>query len=306
MQINKCNSVPTPDEIFDEALKDTSPSAFKCLAVIVNKTIRYNKLWDFISLSQFEEATNLTRPTVIRSLRELSEKYITILPYCYKCKTISDVIKIPCQFCNQHSMILNLIAINLTKKYLAYQKSIFKKTTANLLNADTHPEGSSINILLPDKISLLPGSKSSKKILPTVNHTKETIYKPPYVRKRKSEEERLSYSLNSSGDYADQKAYCERVIGLWDDIRDKMEWKLLSSFKRFYQHTQREIVKEWYALYSFDTVETVIREETESFVIRNIGDTISSLAYFNAPLERKAKRSKPKRYVIPDGMRLIT
>ena len=87
----KPNTVPTPDEFFDVALKECSGSETKLLAVVINKTFRWGKLWDFISTSQFKKETNLHHDTIIKGLKSLEEKgWIQSAYICTDCGQIVD------------------------------------------------------------------------------------------------------------------------------------------------------------------------------------------------------------------------
>lgn len=65
-----------PNFLIDHALPHLSPSEASVLSVIVFKTIGWNRTWDRISLSQFEEMSGLSRPTVIEAIGSLLKKNI--------------------------------------------------------------------------------------------------------------------------------------------------------------------------------------------------------------------------------------
>ncbi len=65
------NSFQVPNAFVDEVLAKISDAACKLYLVICRKTRGWNKEMDSISLTQFEEITGKTRPTVIKCLREL-------------------------------------------------------------------------------------------------------------------------------------------------------------------------------------------------------------------------------------------
>lgn len=65
------NSFQVPNAFVDEVLNKISDAACKLYLVICRKTRGWNKEMDSISLTQFEEVTGKTRPTVIKCLREL-------------------------------------------------------------------------------------------------------------------------------------------------------------------------------------------------------------------------------------------
>ncbi|RZG76829.1 MarR family transcriptional regulator [Acinetobacter sp. WCHAc060033] len=65
------NSFQVPNAFVDEVLSKISDASCKLYLVICRKTRGWNKEMDSISLTQFEEITGKTRPTVIKCLREL-------------------------------------------------------------------------------------------------------------------------------------------------------------------------------------------------------------------------------------------
>lgn len=60
-----------PNHFIDNVMKHTSPSATMCYMVICRYTIGWQKDTDTIAISQFCELTGLTKPTVLKALREL-------------------------------------------------------------------------------------------------------------------------------------------------------------------------------------------------------------------------------------------
>ncbi|AOA59920.1 replication protein [Acinetobacter larvae] len=65
------NAFQVPNAFVDEVLDKISDAACKMYLVICRKTRGWNKEYDAISLTQFEEITGKSRPTVIKCLREL-------------------------------------------------------------------------------------------------------------------------------------------------------------------------------------------------------------------------------------------
>ncbi|RLL17985.1 replication protein [Acinetobacter chengduensis] len=65
------NSFQVPNAFVDEVLSKISDASCKLYLVICRKTRGWNKEMDSISLTQFEDITGKTRPTVIKCLREL-------------------------------------------------------------------------------------------------------------------------------------------------------------------------------------------------------------------------------------------
>lgn len=57
----------------DTVMRQLSPSAVLCYMVICRKTSGWQKEYDTISISQFMDCTGLTKPTVIKALRELTD-----------------------------------------------------------------------------------------------------------------------------------------------------------------------------------------------------------------------------------------
>lgn len=88
---SKPNTVPTPDEFFDIALRECTGAEIKILAVVIDKTYRFNKVWDWISLSQFQKMTNLSRQGIINSLNSLEHKGWILSSYqCRKCGYVQE------------------------------------------------------------------------------------------------------------------------------------------------------------------------------------------------------------------------
>ena len=65
------NSFQVPNAFVDEVLDKISDSACKIYLVICRKTRGWNKEMDSISLTQFEEITGKSRPTIVKCLKEL-------------------------------------------------------------------------------------------------------------------------------------------------------------------------------------------------------------------------------------------
>ncbi|WP_151981534.1 replication protein [Acinetobacter guerrae] len=65
------NSFQVPNAFVDEVLDKISDSACKIYLVICRKTRGWNKEMDSISLSQFEDITGKSRPTIVKCLKEL-------------------------------------------------------------------------------------------------------------------------------------------------------------------------------------------------------------------------------------------
>ncbi|WP_312969771.1 replication protein [Acinetobacter gerneri] len=67
------NSFQVPNAFVDDVLNKISDAACKLYLVICRKTRGWNKEMDSISLTQFEEITGKSRPTVVKCLKELIE-----------------------------------------------------------------------------------------------------------------------------------------------------------------------------------------------------------------------------------------
>lgn len=72
------NHTQMPNILVDEYMKHLNGSELKILLAICRKTIGWHKITDNISLSQLEEMTGLTRPTVTSNIHSLEEKNLII------------------------------------------------------------------------------------------------------------------------------------------------------------------------------------------------------------------------------------
>lgn len=68
------NYTKIPNAFFDKLMKGFTPSELKVLLIIYRKTIGFQKEWDKISLSQFEEVTGGGRGNINKALKGLEEK----------------------------------------------------------------------------------------------------------------------------------------------------------------------------------------------------------------------------------------
>ena len=68
------NYLKIPNEFVDDWMTELAPSETVIFLIILRKTLGYQKSEDWISLSQFEAATGLSRPTVIKALKILQKK----------------------------------------------------------------------------------------------------------------------------------------------------------------------------------------------------------------------------------------
>ena len=67
-----------PNLILDEWMKNMHASSFTVLMAICRKTLGWQKESDNISLTQIQELTGLTRPVVIKAIKELTNKELII------------------------------------------------------------------------------------------------------------------------------------------------------------------------------------------------------------------------------------
>ena len=63
----------------DEVLPIVSPSLWKIVSVITRQTRGYHKVWDNLSLTQLTEKSGLSRPTVIKAVKEGTELGIILV-----------------------------------------------------------------------------------------------------------------------------------------------------------------------------------------------------------------------------------
>lgn len=72
------NFTRIPNHLFDEWMKTMQASSFIVLMAICRKILGWNKESDNISLSQIEEITGLTRPVVIKAIKDLTKRKLII------------------------------------------------------------------------------------------------------------------------------------------------------------------------------------------------------------------------------------
>jgi len=92
----------------DTVIRQISPSAVLCYMVICRKTSGWQKEYDSISISQFMEYTGLTKPTVIKALRELTERGVINVDSSSKIASygLSTAILLPKEVCCEGQTIL--------------------------------------------------------------------------------------------------------------------------------------------------------------------------------------------------------
>jgi phage replication O-like protein O len=72
LQIENGNYTRIVNKVLDELVKvGLLGSEYAICLFVIRKTYGFNKISDKISLTQFEKATNLSRPTIVKSLKKL-------------------------------------------------------------------------------------------------------------------------------------------------------------------------------------------------------------------------------------------
>jgi len=72
------NTFQTPNVIVDIMLPHLGDAEFKCLIFIVRKTFGWGKAIDQVSISQFENGTGLSRPSIIKALKKLTKYQVVV------------------------------------------------------------------------------------------------------------------------------------------------------------------------------------------------------------------------------------
>jgi phage replication O-like protein O len=73
------NYTPIPNELIEKlARAKLNGSEFRCVLVVLRKTLGWGKRFDYISLSQFERMTGILKPNVRRSLKGAIKKKILL------------------------------------------------------------------------------------------------------------------------------------------------------------------------------------------------------------------------------------
>jgi len=84
-KINRLTWTQAPNEFFDDT-KDLSNAEFRVLGQIVRKTMGWHNEWDFISLNEIRQKTNLSIPAIIKATKKLKEDGWILIAYgCSKC-----------------------------------------------------------------------------------------------------------------------------------------------------------------------------------------------------------------------------
>jgi len=155
------NSFQVPNAFVDEVLNKISDASSKIYLVICRKTRGWNKEMDSISLSQFEEITGKSRPTVVKCLNELIrvglvvELPSTIHGNTYKLgdeTSIGLVVKFPSK-----NILLAEKSDKTSKNFLPLLVKNFNHTSKNFLPL-------LVKIFNTQSITIKNNSQSNKKI----------------------------------------------------------------------------------------------------------------------------------------------
>lgn len=108
-KLSKPNTVPVPDEVFDIAIRELTDSELRVLLVIINKTLRWNKTWDWIAETQFHKEGGLSDAAIYYALngRETSIKNGKTHIYEGLIKKGYVLRKYTCAHCNHESIEFN-------------------------------------------------------------------------------------------------------------------------------------------------------------------------------------------------------
>lgn len=170
------NSFQVPNAFVDEVLNKISDAACKIYLVICRKTRGWNKEMDSISLSQFEEITGKSRPTVVKCLNELInvglvvEQPSTIHGNTFKLgndTSIGLVLKFPSK-----NFLLPEIYGQSSKNSLPLLVKNFNYTSKNFLPL-------LVKIFNTQSITIKNNSQSNKKI----NKKRESVSEKPKTEK---------------------------------------------------------------------------------------------------------------------------
>ena len=169
------NSFQVPNAFVDEVLDKISDSACKIYLVICRKTRGWNKEMDSISLTQFEEITGKSRPTIVKCLKELikvglvMEEQSTVHGNTFKLgneTSIGCVLKFPSkEFLLDESKSSG-------KKYLPLLVKNFNHASKNILPL-------LVKIFNTQSITIKNNSQSNKKI----NKKRESVSEKPKTEK---------------------------------------------------------------------------------------------------------------------------
>ena len=79
MALPKLNFTAVPNIIFDEYQKHLSGGEFKTLCTICRKTIGWHKEADSISISQLQDLTGMSRPSIVAHIKKLEEAKLIVV-----------------------------------------------------------------------------------------------------------------------------------------------------------------------------------------------------------------------------------
>lgn len=170
------NSFQVPNAFVDEVLNKISDAACKIYLVICRKTRGWNKEMDSISLTQFEEITGKSRPTVVKCLNELIkvglvvEQPSTIHGNTFKLgndTSVGLVLKFPSK-----NFLLPEIYGQTSKNSLPLLVKNFNYTSKNFLPL-------LVKIFNTQSITIKNNSQSNKKI----NKKRESVSEKPKTEK---------------------------------------------------------------------------------------------------------------------------
>ncbi|HFF5050053.1 TPA: replication protein [Acinetobacter baumannii] len=170
------NSFQVPNAFVDEVLNKISDAACKIYLVICRKTRGWNKEMDSISLTQFEEITGKSRPTVVKCLNELikvglvMEQPSTIHGNTFKLgndTSVGLVLKFPSK-----KFLLPEIYGQTSKNSLPLLVKNFNYTSKNFLPL-------LVKIFNTQSITIKNNSQSNKKI----NKKRESVSEKPKTEK---------------------------------------------------------------------------------------------------------------------------
>ena len=112
--LTRSSTTPTPDEIYDVVMRQCTSAEFKVLSLIVRKTFGWRKLWDRIPLSQFQKATGLSRPTILKGLTALERNGWILSKYqCMKCYAVHTEGAVNCPECGAAGSQYRIYALNI-------------------------------------------------------------------------------------------------------------------------------------------------------------------------------------------------
>ena len=166
------NSFQVPNAFVDEVLNKISDASCKLYLVINRKTRGWNKEMDSISLTQFEEITGKSRPTIVKCLKELVKVGLvvemegTIYGNTYKLgeeTSVGLVVKFPSK-----NILLPEKSDKTSKKSLPLLVKNFNYASKNILPL-------LVKIFNTQSITIKNNSQSNKKI----NKKRESVSEKP-------------------------------------------------------------------------------------------------------------------------------